>query len=169
MSLKKIEEHLVKLYGFEKYPCLVAKNYSQSFKRSIYIIIKDRISEKLCNFLMKVSPIKYLDERPDKSIWLEYKTGEKGLIEIQIIPIDPEKAIYTTDTKGIFKPGLNNYKVKIYTDQDAMQDLADDSVQIVKTFPMNLETGIQSIDAHLSDFPMLKTKLRESKLNSILN
>ncbi len=93
--------------------------------------------------------------------------SEKEVIEIQIIPIGPEVSIYTTDTKGIFKPGLNNYKVKIYTDHAAGTWVYQD--QIVKTFPMNLETGIESIDAHLSDFPMLKTKLRESKLNSILN
>lgn len=162
-KIQHIEEHLKKVYGFEIAPCSIPRSGFQYLKRNFYIWIHRKVSEKLFYFLRdKVSPIKYLNERPGKEIWFLYR-GESGRIEfeIEVKPISPDISIYTTDVKGIFKPDINgdNFKVKVYPDLSDCEH---------RTFPMNTKTGIKSIDTHLSDFPVLKQKLRESKLSNIL-
>lgn len=162
-NLSKVIKHLESVYGFEIAPCSIPRSGFQYLKRNFYIWIHRKVSEKLFYFLRdKVSPIKYLHERPGKEIWFLYR-GETGRIEfeIEVKPIPVDISIYTTDVKSIFKPDINgdNYKVKIYPDLSDCEH---------RTFPMNLKTGIKSIDAHLSDFPVLKQKLRESKLSNIL-
>lgn len=163
-KIQHIADHLEKVYGFETTPCFIPRSGFQYFKRNFYIWIYNKVSKKLFYFLRdKISPIRYLDERPAKEIWFRYR-GETGRIEfeIEIKRIPHHISIFITDVKGIFKPDINgyNYKVKIYPDLSDCEH---------RTFPMNLKTGIKSMDAHLSDFPVLKQKLRESKLSNILN
>lgn len=162
-KIQHIEKHLEKVYGFETVPCSIPRNSFQYLKRNVYLWIYNKVSQKLFFFLRdKVSPIKYLNERPEKEIWFRYR-GDSGRVEfeIEVKPIQPDISIYTTDIKGIFKPDINgdNYKVKIYPDLSDCEH---------RTFPMNSKTGIKSMNAHLSDFPVLKQKLRENKLSNIL-
>lgn len=161
LKIQPVIEHIEKVYGFEVVPCSIPRNDFQSFKRSIYIIIHNRVSKKLFFFLRdKISPIKYLDERPNKELWFRKRNSEgKVSMEIEIYPIPVESCIYTTDYKNIFKPSDENYKVKLYLEGVNRETL---------TFPLNHIRGIENIDAHFSDVPELKKILRDYKLKAIL-
>ena len=95
-KIQSVIDHIEKVYGFEVVPCSIPRNNFQYFKRGIYILIHNKISKKLFFFLRdKVSPIKYLDERPKGEIWLRKKNSEgEILIEVEIKPIPVESCIY---------------------------------------------------------------------------
>lgn len=161
-KIQPIIDYIVDTYEFELTPCSVPRSEFQYLKRNFYIFIMKKVSEKLFFFLRdKISPIKYLKERPDGSIWLR-KRGENGRIfyEVEIRPIPTEATFYTTDLSGIFKPVLDdtNYKVKIYTQLSSVEDC---------TFPFNYKCGTESIDFHFSKFSDLKRHLRDKKINSL--
>jgi hypothetical protein len=118
------------------------------------------VSKKLFYFLRdKVSPIKYLDERPNKELWFHKRNSEgKVSFEVEIYPIPVESCIYITDYKNIFKPSDENYKVKLYLGGEGE----------IMTFLLNDIRGIENIDAHFSDVPELKVTLRDYKLKKLL-
>jgi hypothetical protein len=178
IKLNHIINHLTDVYGFRVFPCLIPLNNFHRLKRNFYNWIHNKVSKKLFYFLRdKVSPIKYLNERPSGEIWLNY-LGESGRVEfgIQIKPYREDllrksgllAAFFVTDVKGIFKPQINgdNYRVKIFSGLNSL--LTGSHLAEERTFPMNSVTGIMSIDAHLSDFKELKSVLRENKLKKIL-
>jgi len=73
-KIQSLIEHIEKVYGMEQVPCSIPRSPFQYFKRSFYIFIHNKISKKLFFFLRdKVSPIKYLDERPKGEIWFRKK------------------------------------------------------------------------------------------------
>ena len=75
--MEQIVEYIVNTYEFEVVPCSIPASEFQYIKRNFYIWIKNRISEKLFYFLRdKVSPIKFLNERPDGSIWLRKRMSD---------------------------------------------------------------------------------------------
>jgi hypothetical protein len=160
-KIQPVIEHIQKVYGFEVVPCSIPRNNFQYFKRYIYLFILHKVSEKLFYFLRdKVSPIKFLDERPGKELWFRKRNSEgKASMEVEIYPIPVEASIYTTDYKNIFKPADENYKVKLYLGGG----------REIMTFPLNDIRGIENIDAHFSDVPELKEILRDYKLKNILN
>lgn len=84
--MEEIRKYLLYL-GFEEVPCRIPKNKTQIFKRHIYLFIKN-YSNKLFDFLLKVSPIKFLKERPNKSIWFSFYDNGKIVTEIEIIPFN---------------------------------------------------------------------------------
>jgi hypothetical protein len=162
-KIQPIIDYIVDTYEFEVTPCSVPRSDFQYFKRNFYLFILNKVSEKLFFLLRdKISPIKYLEERTDGSIWLK-KRDNNGRIfyEIEIRPVTAEEVIYITDLAGIFKPILddNNYKIKIYTNISSVEDY---------TFPFNYKCGQKSIDFHFSKFTDLKSLLRNKKLKSIL-
>ena len=159
-KIQPIIEHIEKVYGFEVVPCSIPRSNFQYFKRSIYILIHNKISEKLFYFLRdKISPIKYLDERPNKEIWFRKRNSEgKVSMEVEICPIPVEACIYITDYKNIFKPSDKNYKVKLYLEGEGE----------IMTFLLNDIKGIENIDAHFSDVSELKEILRDYKLKKLL-
>ena len=160
-KIQSIIEHIEKVYDFKIVPCSIPRDNFQRLKRAFYIFVLNKVSEKLFYFLRdKVSPIKYLKIRPDREIWLK-KRLDRGLCEIEIIPIPAEAAIYITDEHKLYNPinGDGNYKVKIY------YPTIDESE--LKEFPINIITGCKSIDAHFCDVPELKETLRDYKLNSL--
>jgi len=159
-KIQPVIEHIEKVYGFEVVPCSIPRDNFQYFKRGIYILIHNKISKKLFFFLRdKVSPIKFLDERPGKEIWFHKRNSEGRVsIEVEICPIPVEACIYTTDYKNIFKPSDENYKVKLYLEGD----------REIMTFPLNHIRGIENIDAHFIDVPELKEILRDYKLKTLL-
>jgi hypothetical protein len=138
------------------------KNDFQSFKRSIYILIHNKISEKLFYFLRdKVSPIKYLEERPNKEIWFRKRNSEgKISIEVEIKPISPDTAMIMDRSSGLFKLMGENYKVKIYEQSDSGEYI---------TFPLNHIGGNEQVDYYFSKIDELKQVLRDYKLKNILN
>lgn len=159
-KIQPVIEHIEKVYRFEVVPCSIPRSNFQYFKRYIYLFILNKVSKKLFYFLRdKVSPIKFLDERPNKELWFRKRNSEgKVSMEVEIYPIPVEACIYTTDYKNIFKPSDENYKVKLYLE----------GVREIMTFPLNHIRGIENIDAHFIDVPELKEILRDYKLKTIL-
>ena len=159
-KIQPVIEHIEKVYGFEVSPCSIPRSTFQYFKRYIYLFIFSKVSKKLFYFLRdKVSPIKFLDERPGKEIWFHKRNSEGRVsIEVEICPIPVEACIYTTDYKNIFKPSDENYKVNLYLEGEGE----------IMTFPLNHIRGIENIDAHFIDVPELKEILRDYKLKNIL-
>lgn len=170
-KLNHIIEHIKDVYGFEVVPCRIPKNDFQDFKLSIYVLIRNRVSERLFYFLSDKSPIKFLSERPDGEIWLSKKKDGKTTIEMGIRPIPAEASIYITDRKNIFKPSLisQNYKVELYVEdcKNSVLDIIRYNSQIL-AFPISDIGGIESIDAHFGDVQELKELLRDYKLRNIL-
>jgi hypothetical protein len=164
-KIQPVIEHIQKVYGFEVVPCSIPRNNFQYFKRHIYLFILHKISERLFYFLRdKISPIKFLDERPDKELWFSKRNSEgKVSMEVEIYPIPIEACIYITDYKNIFKLSDENYKVKLYLEDHQPYD------REIMTFPLNHIGGIENIDAHFIDVPELKEILRDYKLKNILN
>lgn len=161
-KIQPVIEHIEKVYGFEVVPCSIPRNDFQSIKRSIYILIHDKISKKLSFFLRdKVSPIKFLNERPNKELWFRKRSSEGRIsIEVEIRPVPVEACIYLSQDSGLFKLMGENFKVKIY------QQLSD--VEYI-SFPLNHFNGEEQIDYYFSKVDELKTELRNYKLKNILN
>ena len=160
-KIQSVIDHIEKVYGFEVVPCSIPRNNFQYFKRSIYILIHNKISKKLFFFLRdKVSPIKYLDERPKGEIWFRKRNSEgKTLIEVEIKPIPVESCIYLSQDSGFFKPINNeNYSVEIF------HQLSDEHI----SFPLNHINGTEQVDYYFSKLNELKTELRNYKLKNIL-
>ena len=160
-KIQPVIEHIEKVYGFEVVPCSIPRNNFQYFKRSIYILIHNKISKKLFFFLRdKVSPIKYLDERPKGEIWFRKRNSEgKTLIEVEIKPIPVESCIYLSQDSGFFKPINNeNYSVEIF------HQLSDEHI----SFPLNHINGTEQVDYYFSKLNELKTELRNYKLKNLL-
>ena len=75
---------VVSRYGFKEVTCSIPKNNFQYLKRSFYFKVHS-ISPKLFYFLRdKVSPIKFLDERPDGSLFYSIKENGKTIHELCI-------------------------------------------------------------------------------------
>ena len=159
-KIQSVIDHIGKVYGFEVVPCSIPRNNFQYFKRGIYILIHNKISKKLFFFLRdKVSPIKYLDERPKGEIWFRKRNSEgKTLIEVEIKPIPVESCIYLSQDSGFFKPINNeNYSVEIF------HQLSDEHI----SFPLNHINGTEQVDYYFSKLNELKTELRDYKLKTI--
>jgi hypothetical protein len=93
-KIQFVIEHIQKVYGFELVPCSIPRSRFQYFKRNFYLFIHNKISKRLFFFLRdKVSPIRYLDERPNGEIWFRNSEGRIS-IEFEITPIPPEACFY---------------------------------------------------------------------------
>jgi hypothetical protein len=162
MKIDFILEHIKNAYGFESIPCSIPKDDFQSFKRNIYIFIYNRISKKLFYFLRdKISPIKYLDKRPNRSLWFQKRNSEgKVSIEVEIIPISHDACIYYDNDSGLFKKMGENFKVEVYI----QQKISHENV----LFLLNHINGIEQVDYYFSKVDELKKDLRDWKLKDIL-
>ena len=160
-KIQPVIEHIEKVYGFEVVPCSIPRSQFQYFKRSFYLFIYNKVSQKLFYSLRdKVSPIKYLDERPKKELWFRKRNSEgKVSIEVEIKPVPVEACIYTSDDSGFFKIMDENYKVKIYEQSDIDEYI---------TFPLNHINGTEQVDYYFSKIDELKTELRNYKLKKLL-
>lgn len=161
-KIQSVIYHIQKVYGMELVPCSIPRSQFQYLKRSFYLFIHNKISRKIFFFLRdKVSPIKYLDERPNREIWFRKRNSEGRIsIEVEIRPVPVEACIYLSQDSGLFSPvGNENYKVKIY------QQLSD--VEYI-SFPLNHINGEEQVDYYFSKVDELKTELRNHKLKNIL-
>lgn len=176
--INRVIDHIKDVYGFELVSPSIPRNRFQYFKRFVYLFILNNISERLFYFLRdKVSPIKFVLERPDREIWMRKRLGIKScLFEIEIRPIPIEATTYMCDVKGIFCPpklmsnieldGVGNFRARIY--YPSLSEYSYPGPEIV-TFPINFETGDKSIDAYFSDIPELKSMLRDHKLKKLID
>lgn len=143
LSSIEIKDHLSK-YGFVETPCSIPKNKFQFFKRYIYLRIYDK-SPKLFYFLRdRVSPIKFLSERPDGSLWFSIK-GSDGR-ELYSLSIDKWG---NHSVNGQF---IQTIRVGINSEETII--------------PLG-ENMIESLDKFLKTFPDLKSKYRNYRLNQI--
>ena len=162
-KIQPVIEHIENVYGFEVVPCSIPSNNFQYFKRHIYLFILRKVSEKLFYFLRdKISPIKYLDERPKGEIWFRKRNSEgKISIEVEIKPIPPEACIYVSNKSGLFNIiGSENYMVEIYKQLSDVENIE---------FPLNHINGKEQVDYYFSKVDELKQLLRDYKLKNILN
>jgi hypothetical protein len=144
LSYIELKDHLSK-YGFVETPCSIPKNRFQFFKRFIYLKIYDK-SPKLFYFLRdRVSPIKFLSERPDGSLWFSIKDSDGS--ELYSLFIDRWGKLNQLDQfiQTDIRVGVNNHEVII---------------------PLG-EKMIESLDKFLQTFPELKSKYRNYRLNQI--
>jgi hypothetical protein len=169
-KIQPVIEHIEKVYGFEVVPCSIPRSNFQYFKRNFYLFIHNKISKNLFFFLRdKVSPIKYLDERPKKELWFRKRDSEGRVsIEVEIKRVSVEACIYINQRQasGFFKPHSSggwpineNYKVKIYEQSDSAEYI---------TFPLNHINGEKQVDYYFSQVYELKTELRNYKLRKLL-
>jgi hypothetical protein len=164
-KIQPVIEHIEKVYGLELVPCSIPRSQFQYFKRSFYLFIHNKVSQKLFYFLRdKVSPIKFLDERPKGEIWFRKRNSEgKVSIEVEIKPLPTYQFIFSNDSSGLFHP-INkegeNYEVKIYEQLSDFENIE---------FPLNHINGKEQVDYYFSKVDELKQILRDYKLKNILN
>ena len=163
-KIQPVIEHIQKVYGLELVPCSIPRSQFQHFKRNFYIFIHNKISKRLFFFLRdKVSPIKYLNERPNGEIWFRKRNSEGRIsIEIEIKPLPTYRFIFSNDSSGLFHP-INkegeNYQVKIYEQLSDVENIV---------FPLNHINGTEQVDYYFSKVDELKQVLRDYKLKTIL-
>ncbi len=163
--MEQIVEYIVNTYEFEVVPCSIPASEFQYIKRNFYIWIKNRISEKLFYFLRdKVSPIKFLNERPDGSIWLRRRMSDNKLCEIEV------NTIYLFDHNGNQVKPYFNYSIRLFFDLDYFFI----PVKSVGNTGLYEEIKLEKldtilIDKHLCQITELKEFNRNKKLENILN
>lgn len=149
-SIQPIIDHIVNTYDFEITPCSIPRSEFQYLKRNFYIFILRNVSEKLFYFLRdKVSPIKYLDERLDNSIWLN-KRGSDGKILYEM-ELTPEDEMF----HSFIASSPNTYKVRILGN--------DENIEFKYTFKDFID-----IDDYLIESRYFKQVLRQKKLERLL-
>jgi len=160
-KIQPVIEHLEKVYGFKVSPCSIPRSQFQYLKRSFYLFILNKVSERLFYFLRdKVSPIKYLEERPKGEIWFHKRNSEGRIsIEVEIKRIPSESCIYIDNESGLFNIIGEDYKVNIYEQLSDVEHIS---------FLINHLNGTEQVDYYFSKVDELKTELRNYKLNKIL-
>jgi hypothetical protein len=162
--MEQIVNYIENTYEFEITPCSIPASEFQYIKRNFYIWIMNSVSKKLFYFLRdKVSPIKFLEERPDGTIWLRKRMSDNKLCEIEIKTIylyDHSTQVKLPDGNYSFPTEYHNYSIRLVNDYLYVHNL--DEIQIEK-----LDTIL--IDKHLGQYKELKQFLRNKKLENILN
>lgn len=164
--MEEIVDYIVDTYEFEIVPCSIPSNEFQYQKRDFYIWIKNNIGEKLFYFLRdKISPIKFLENRPDGSIFLKKRTSDDKLIEIEI------QKIYLFDHSGNEVKPYFNYSIKTFfsfwypvrnlPSSGLYDEMQIDEIQIEKL-------DIKSIDGLICQIPDLKEFNRNKKIEKLL-
>jgi hypothetical protein len=163
--MEEIVNYIGNTYEFEIVPCSIPASDLQYIKRNFYIWIMNSVSKKLFYFLRdKVSPIKFLNERPDGSVWLRKRMSDGKLCEIEV------KTIYLFDHNGKEVKPYFNYSIRLFFDLDdffiPVKSVGNTGLyEEIKL--ENLDTIL--IDKHLCQIPELKEFNRNKKLENILN
>lgn len=177
--IQHIIDHIINVYGFRIISERIPQNEFEKLKMKFYSLLKNK---KLNNFFDRNFPVKFVPNLSfdvfstatgytgKRSIWFRkvikspyddggYENGDViEYFEIEIRSVPPESTIHMSCSKKIFtsKPD-NNFSVNIYYSK---------ANQFLK-FPINYESGIQSIDAYFTDYPCLKQCIRDYKLKNI--
>lgn len=143
---------IVSKYGFEEIPCSIPKNDFQYFKRNIYFKIYE-ISPKLFYFLRdRVSPIKFLKERPDGSLF--YSIKENGVTKYEIcIEKHPMMSTYLGETTLSI---IENKK-----------NIDDAQAQTINRSYSSDSELVDNLDKDIQNFPELKGKKRKFFLDQL--
>lgn len=145
-SKEKIIE-IVSKYGFQEVPCSIPKNNFQYFKRGIYFKIYE-ISPKLFYFLRdKVSPIKFLKDRPDGSLFFSIK--ENGITTYELGISGHPFAGLATGVRYSISIGSNHSKMIYSIEYFSEADI------------------INNLDKDIQNFPELKGKKRKFLLDQL--
>ena len=162
--MEQIVNYIKDTYEFEIVPCSIPASEFQYIKRNFYIWIMNSVSKKLFYFLRdKVSPIKFLKERPDGTIWLRKRMSDDKLCEIEVKTIylfDHSTQVKLPDGNYTFPTEYHNYSIRLAYDYLYVHNL--DEIQLEK-----LDTIL--IDKHLCQSKELKQFLRNKRLENILN
>ena len=162
--MEQIVNYIENTYEFEIVPCSIPASELQYIKRNFYIWVNS-VSKKLFYFLRdKVSPIVFLKERPDGSVWLRKRMSNGELFEIEI------KTIYLYDHNGNEVEPYFNYSIRLFFDLDDFFI----PVKSVGNTGLYEEIKLEKldtilIDKHLCQIPELKEFSRNKKLENILN
>jgi len=161
-SIQFLIDHIRNTYDMEVVPCSIPRSNFQYMKRNFYLWIYNKVSQKLFYFLRdKISPIKYLDVRPDRTIWFRKRNSDGRIsIEIEIRPVVLEACLYYDNESGLFKLLDKNYRVNIYEQLCEVENIS---------FLLNRISGIEQVDYYFSKNNELKSCLRNHKLKSVLN
>ena len=162
LGIQFVIDHIKNTYDMEVVPCSIPRSNFQYLKRSFYLWVYSRVSQKLFYFLRdKISPIRYLDERPGGEIWFRKRNPEGRVsIEVEIKPVIPEVCTYYENESGLFKLLDKNYRVNIYEQLCEVENIS---------FLLNRINGIEQVDYYFSKNNELKSFLRNHKLKSVLN
>jgi hypothetical protein len=162
--MEEIVDYIVDTYEFVIVPCSIPSNEFQFLKRNFYIWVKNNIGEKLFYFLRdRISPIKFLENRPDGSIWLKKRTPDDKLIEIEI-----QKIYLYDNTFGGYR--FSNYSIKTFYDIDSfwlpVRNLPSsglyNEIQVKKL-------DIRLINGLIYQIPEIREFSRNKKIENILN
>ncbi len=150
MTISEVSDYLISL-GFDIQPCSIPLNRNQELKRNLLLMVMSK-SKRLFYFLRKISPIKYLPERHDKSIWFIYRDG--GITyEIELKPESREIREGLSYSYDNFN--MNHYFLTI---NEFTADITCDD-----------EETIIEINELFSMFSGLHSLVRENKLSNILD
>lgn len=160
-KIQPLITYMESAYGLELVPCSIPRSQFQYLKRSFYLFILNKVSERLFYFLRdKVSPIKYLEERPKGEIWFHKRNSEGRIsIEVEIKRIPSESCIYIDNESGLFNIIGEDYKVNIYEQLSDVEHIS---------FLINHLNGTDQVDYYFSKVDELKQALRDYKLKNIL-
>jgi hypothetical protein len=160
-KIQPLITYIERAYGLELVPCSIPRSQFQYLKRSFYLFILNKVSERLFYFLRdKVSPIKYLEERPKGEIWFHKRNSEGRIsIEVEIKRIPSESCIYIDNESGLFNIIGEDYKVNIYEQLSDVEHIS---------FLINHLNGTDQVDYYFSKVDELKQALRDYKLKNIL-
>lgn len=158
--MNEIITYLENVYGMKVAPCGIPKNEFQRLKRNFYIWIKSVFGDKLFFFLRdRVSPIKFLEQRPDGSVWF-LRRNESGKInyELCLMPVPIEACIYCPghNNQLLDITAGNNYRAQLYFGDDNSID-----------FVVNYHNSQKIIDAYFTKVPKFKEDLRNYKLSKL--
>lgn len=146
-------DYLVNEYGFEINGSSIPKNDFNYYKRNFYLWIFKNVNKKLFYFLRdKVSAIKYIKERDDKSLWFSYKLNGKTITEIQLQYIGVQYNDYSIK----YEWGIRCRDKYNTLGNTLNKDISSDRLKY-------------KLDAFICKIEELKPIVRERSINKILN
>lgn len=157
---KQIIDYLISI-GFEIQPVGLPLNDFELFKRNLFISIK---SDWIRFKLLKIWPIKFKKERPDKSTWFKYlDSNGRVIIEISVSPFSLEHRI---DTFESFYTDFDfsKYQFSIYCDSILLESLTENSNTLLES---NCDY-LSLIESKLLNINPLKEGIRDLKLKQLL-
>lgn len=151
---KQIIDYLISI-GFEIQPVGLPLNDFELFKRNLFISIK---SDWIRFKLLKIWPIKFKKERPNKSTWFKYlDSNGRVIIEISVSPFSLEHRIDTFE-KFHTNFDFSKYHLSIYS------PLTENSNTLLDS---NCDY-LSLIESKLLNINPLKESIRDLKLKQLL-
>lgn len=123
---------------------------------------------------MKTFPIKFKQERPDKSLWfgLRDKETKKTIVEIEVKP--KSKLTHYGLSLVYTDFDYTKYVVQVYTQYVTMdKSFIDEFGSPIEPFYLYMNEPfselIEELELHFNQIPPLREEIRNKKLEQILN